>query len=86
MLFRKNKKGSLGVSSLKNVILGLVMVSILFQVAAVMIPDAQDAGDTLNATGVPLGSLIAGGGIIFTIIMLGLFLVVFNHFMTKGKK
>lgn len=80
------KAGKLGTGTISAMILGLVLVVVLFQMAATLVPEAQTAGDTLNESGVPLGGLFVSGGVIFIIIMAGLLLVVVNHFIKGGRK
>lgn len=81
---RLGKKG-LGTSILTTIIIALVLVTVLFFVAAELVPEAQSAGDALNASGVPLGGLFAGDGVIFVIIMAAILLVVVLAFLkSKG--
>jgi hypothetical protein len=60
---------------LKNVILGFVLVIVLFQVAAELLPEAQSAGNLINDTGISLASLLASDGVLWVIFVVGLFLV-----------
>lgn len=64
---------------------GLVILTVMFLLLAQLLPEAQDAGDTLNASGVPFGSLFVGGGIVFLIIMAGVLLLVIRNAM-GGRK
>lgn len=80
-----NKKGKLGTNTLNTAILAIVLLVVLFQLYANLIPEAQSAGDTLNASGVPLGGLFTGQGIVFIIIMASLIVLVVKSFMPKGK-
>ncbi len=43
------------------------------------------AGDTLNTSGVPLGTLFASSGIVFLVIMAALIILVVRSFMPSGK-
>lgn len=76
------KKG-IGTGTLTAVIIALVLVTVLFFVAAELVPEAQAAGDALNASGVPLGGLFAGDGVVFVIIMASILLVVVLAFLTS---
>jgi len=78
----------IGTSMISSAILAIVLLVVLFQLYAVLLPTAQTAGDELNATGVPLGSLFVGNGVVFVIIMAALVIVVVTSFMggLKGKK
>lgn len=58
-----------------------VGIVVLFTVIAQLYPDAAAAGDDLNASGFPLGSLFVGGGIVFLILAVGVIAAVI-----KGKK
>jgi len=79
----KNKAGKLGTGMLNNAIIGIVMLVVLFKLYAVLVPEAQTAGDDLNATGVPLGSLFTSSGIVFVIIMVALLVVIVRSFLAK---
>jgi len=75
------KKGGLKPSILSTAILSIVLLVVLFQLYAALVPTAQTAGDTLNASGVPLGTLFASTGIVFLIIMAALIVLVVKAFM-----
>jgi len=75
------KKGGLNPGFLQSAILGIVLLVVLFQLYAEMMPVAQTAGDVLNASGVPLGNLFVGSGIVFLIIMAALIILVVKSFM-----
>jgi hypothetical protein len=79
-------KGRLSEGMLTKAIIGIVLLVVLFQLYSVLVPEAQTAGDTLNASGVPLGGLFTGSGIVFVIIMASLVIVVVRAFMTRGRK
>lgn len=64
-----------GIDKLVYGLLGLV---VLFNLLAVLIPDVGTAGDTLNSSGAPLGSLFVTGGIVSLIIMAGVLTKVFK--------
>ena len=81
---RLNKTGKLSTSMVNTAILAIVLLTVLFQLYAQLVPEAQTAGNTLNASGVPLGSLFTGNGVVFVIIMAALIIVVVRSFMTKG--
>lgn len=78
-----NKKGKVGTSMINQAIYGIVLLVVLFKLYAVLVPEAQTAGDELNASGVPLGSLFTGSGIVFLIIMAALVFTVIKSFMSK---
>ncbi len=78
----KSKKGqAFGVGILRGFIVALVLVTILLQVAAVLIPVLGEAGNTLNATGAPLGELFVADGIVVLIVMAAILLVVVLGFL-----
>ena len=79
----KNKKG-LNESILNTAITAIVLLVVLFKLYAALVPTAQAAGNDLNKSGVPLGSLFTGNGIVFIIIMAALIIVVVRSFL-KGK-
>jgi len=79
------KKGALGTNILNTAILGIILLVVLFQLYAELIPEAQSAGDALNAAGVPLGNLFVGTGVVFVIIMAALIILVVKSFLPGGK-
>lgn len=83
MKMLKNKTGKLGTSMINSAILGIVLLVVLFQLYAQLVPEAQSAGDTLNESGVPLGALFTSNGVVFIIIMAALVIVVVRSFMKK---
>ena len=86
MEMRKNKTGKLSTAMLNTAILGIVLLVVLFQLYSDLVPEAQTAGDELNASGVPLGSLFTSSGVVFIIIMAALVIVVVKSFMPSGGK
>lgn len=80
-----NKAGKMSTAILNTAILSFVLLVVLFQLYANLVPEAQSAGDTLNATGVPLGGLFTSNGIVFIIIMAALLIVIVRSFMTGSK-
>ncbi len=85
MRLMKSKKAVLGTNTLSTAIEGLVLLVVLFLLYANLVPEAQTAGDTLNSSGVPLGSLFVGTGVVFVIIMASLIILVVRTFMKSGK-
>lgn len=86
MLLKSKKDGKLNTNMIQTAILGIVLLVVLFQLYATLVPTAQTAGDTLNSSGVPLGSLFASTGVVFVIIMAALIIVVTKAFMPGGKR
>lgn len=84
----KHKKGRLTTGVLLQSITALILLAILFEVYAVLVPTVQQSGDALNATGVPFGSFFASNGIVFLIIMAALLIAVIFAFIggLKGGK
>jgi hypothetical protein len=83
----KSKKGKLSTGMLNTAILAIVLLVVLFQLYAELIPEAQTAGDSLNTSlgGTTLGPLFASSGIVFVIIMAALLIVVVKSFMPGSK-
>lgn len=79
------KKGGLKPGVLNTAILAIILVTILFELYAELVPVAQTAGDTLNASGVPLGTLFISTGIVFLIIMAALIILIVKAFIPSGK-
>jgi len=82
---RMHKKGKLNTGILNTAILAIILLVVLFQIYAELVPEAQTAGDALNATGVPLGSLFVSTGVVFVIIMAALLILVVKSFMPGTK-
>lgn len=85
MNLSKSKKGQL-----QNKVIGaveaIILVVVLFLLFAQLVPEAQSAGATLNASGVPLGSLFTPQGIMILLIMVGLFLTILQVVLPKSRK
>lgn len=84
MKLLESKKG-LSTSLINTAIISIVLLVVLFQLYSVLVPEAQAAGNTLNASGVPFGSLFTGSGVVFIIIMAALVIVVVKSFMSGSK-
>ena len=78
-------QGKLTTGKLSVAILAIVLLTVMFQLSADIVPVAQEAGDSLNASGVPLGNLFVGTGIVFLIIMAALIILVVKAFLPGGK-
>lgn len=50
----------------------VITLVITLYLAAALLPEAQTAGQDLNATGLPLAGLFGSGGVIFVVIMAAL--------------
>ncbi len=85
MELKKSKHGRLSTSVLNTAILAIVLLVVLFQLYSELVPEAQAAGNELNASGVPLGNLFVGTGVVFVIIMAALIILVVRSFMPSGK-
>lgn len=81
MQLLKSKCAKIGTSMINTAILGIVLLVVLFKLYATLVPEAQTAGDELNASDVPLGGLFSGSGVVFIIIMASLVIVVVKSFM-----
>lgn len=86
MNLKLGRKGNLSTGLISKAILGIILLVVLFKLYAVLIPEAETAGDELNASGVPFGTLFIGGGLIFIIIMVALLIVVVKGFLPGSKK
>jgi uncharacterized membrane protein len=71
--------------AIEKAIFAIILLVLAFRVYASMLPEAMDAGDELNASGVPLGGLFTSGGIVFLIIMAALIIVIVRSFLPKNK-
>lgn len=82
----KSKNGKLNPGILNTAIMGLVLLVVLFQLYAQLVPTAQTAGNTLCSSGVPLGGLFNSTGVVFVIIMAALIILVVTAFLPGGHK
>lgn len=80
-----HKKGQIA-SKVTESITAIILVVVLFLMFAQLVPEAQTAGNTLNASGVPLGSLFTGSGVMILLIMVGLLLTVLKAVLPSSKK
>lgn len=79
-----NKKGAINISEkAKNVIYMIVFLVVIFKLFASMLPEAQTAGQELNDSGVPFGTFFLPSGIVFILVMVGLFLSVLSLTLPK---
>ena len=70
-------------NQIEKAIFAIILLVVAFKVYATMLPEAQTAGDELNSSGVPLGSLFASSGVVFLIIMAALIILIVRNFMPK---
>jgi hypothetical protein len=69
--------------NVKAVVTGIVLLVVLFTVVASTITYVTDAGDTINATGLPLANLFASDSILPILIMSALLLAVVGYLIGK---
>lgn len=79
------KKGQIS-ARVTGAVEAIVLVVVLFLLFAQLVPEAQTAGNTLNASGVPLGSLFTGTGVMILLIMVGLLLTILKVVMPGSRK
>ena len=79
------KKGQIA-NRVTGAVEAIVLVVVLFLLFAQLVPEAQTAGNTLNASGVPLGSLFSGTGVMILLIMVGLLLTVLKVVLPGSRK
>lgn len=80
-----NKKGQIQ-SKVTDGVTAIILVVVLFLMFAELVPEAQSAGNTLNESGVPLGTLFTGDGVMILLIMVGLLLTVLKVVLPSSKK
>jgi len=83
-----NKKGTYDVKTMMvTFIMGIIALVLILKLGAALLPQAMDAGDELNASGIELGSFFASGGILWTIVSIGIFIgllyLAFGFFKSK---
>ena len=81
----KSKKGQIS-SRVTSAVEAIILVVVLFLLFADLVPEAQTAGNELNASGVPLGTLFTGSGVVILLIMVGLLLTVLKVVMPGSRK
>lgn len=81
----KNKKGQIS-GRVTSAVEAIILIVVLFLLFADLVPEAQQAGNELNASGVPLGSLFTSSGVVILLIMVGLLLVVLKVVMPGSRK
>ncbi len=80
-----NKKGQIA-SKVTESITAIILVVVLFLLFAQLVPEAQTAGNTLNSSGVPLGTLFTGNGVMILLLMVGLLLTILKAVLPSSKK
>ena len=80
-----DKKGQIA-NKVTESITAIILVVVLFLLFAQLVPEAQTAGNTLNKSGVPLGSLFTSNGVMILLIMVGLLLTVLKAVLPGSKK
>lgn len=85
MKILKQKKGQIS-QRVTGAVEAIVLVVVLFLLFAQLVPEAQTAGNTLNASGVPLGTLFSGTGVMILLIMVGLLLTVLKVVLPGSRK
>lgn len=80
-----NKKGQIA-SKVTEGVTAIILVVVLFLMFAELVPEAQTAGNTLNSSGVPLGTLFTSNGVMILLIMVGLLLTVLKVVLPSSKK
>lgn len=72
-----NKKAQIS-SRVTSAVEAIILIVVLFLLFADLVPEAQSAGNELNASGVPLGTLFTGSGVVILLVMVGLLLTVLS--------
>ena len=86
MKLLNSKKGNMSIENKVNWIIYMIVgFMVVFKIAAAMIPEGQDAGDELNASGVPLGSFFVGDGIVWLLVMVSILLLTINSSLGRKK-
>lgn len=85
MKFLKNKRGQIS-TRVTSAVEAIILIVVLFLLYADLVPEAQSSGNTLNASGVPFGSLFTGSGVVILLIMVGLLLTVLKVVMPGSRK
>jgi|TARA_R100001530_G_scaffold129397_1_gene99698 hypothetical protein len=81
----QNKKGQIS-GRVTSAVEAIILIVVLFLLFADLVPEAQSAGNELNSSGVPLGSLFTGSGVVILLVMVGLLLTVLKVVMPHSRK
>ncbi len=81
----KSKKGQIS-SRVTSAVEAIILIVVLFLLFADLVPEAQTAGNELNASGVPLGTLFTGSGVVILLVMVGLLLTVLKVVLPGSRK
>ena len=81
----KSKKAQIS-SRVTSAVEAIILIVVLFLLFADLVPEAQQAGNELNASGVPLGTLFTGSGVVILLIMVGLLLTVLKVVLPGSRK
>lgn len=74
---------SLNTNSVNKYIYIFISLILLLTVVADLIPEAQVAGDKMNDTGITFASFFASNGFVWTLVVIGLFLIVIAAVLPK---
>ncbi len=81
----KDRRGQIS-GRVTSAVEAIILIVVLFLLFADLVPEAQSAGNELNASGVPLGALFTGTGVVILLIMVGLLLTVLRVVMPGSRK
>lgn len=84
MKFFKGKKAQIS-SRVTSAVEAIILIVVLFLLFADLVPEAQSAGNSLNASGVPLGTLFTGSGVVILLVMVGLLLTVLSVVLPRRR-
>ena len=79
-----NKKAQIS-SRVTSAVEAIILIVVLFLLFADLVPEAQSAGNSLNASGVPLGTLFTGSGVVILLVMVGLLLTVLSVVLPRRR-
>lgn len=79
------KKGRINVTDPSTIITILITILIGFEFLAAMIGPTLTAGDSVQTSGIPLGTLWGSGGVLFIALSGSLILLFLLLFTPKGK-
>ncbi|MAH51508.1 hypothetical protein CMI37_37175 [Candidatus Pacearchaeota archaeon] len=81
----KNRKGQIS-ARVTGAVEAIILIVVLFLLFADLVPEAQSAGNELNESGVPLGTLFVGSGVVILLVMVGLLLTVLKVVLPGSRK
>lgn len=80
-----NRKAQFKNIDVNIAVISVIIVILLLEFFAAAIPIAQGSGNSINESGVPLGSFFAQDGLVFLVIMAALLILLIKNLLKREK-